>query len=69
MRKSALKSPGFYNGLDQYSPSSTENTTTVVGITDPEKCAAVCKAEKNCNAFSVPSNRDPKSYFKYVRKG
>jgi hypothetical protein len=30
----------------------------------------MCKAEKGCNAFSVPNNRKPTSYFEYaVRKG
>jgi hypothetical protein len=68
MRKPAPKTPGFVKAAGQYCPSSTKNDT-VDGITDPEKCAAVCKAEKGCNAFTVPSNRKPESYFKYVGDG
>jgi hypothetical protein len=62
------KTPGFVEDVGQYCPTYTEKKT-VFGITNPEKCAAICRREKGCNAFSVPSNRDPESYFKYVKKG
>jgi hypothetical protein len=29
----------------------------VSGITDPEKCSAICKREKDCNAFYVPDGK------------
>jgi hypothetical protein len=29
----------------------------VFGITDPEKCAAACNREKDCNAFFVPDGK------------
>jgi hypothetical protein len=57
LRKSSpLNLHGFAEANGKYC-SEYSNHKKVSGITDPEKCAAACNGEKDCNAFFVPDGK------------